>query len=91
MKPVKNKKPGFWAKYAFQEISRIQNSGPENELFLLSEKEVSALSKIRKSTFWKVGLAGALGVILLYAPYHLFGDILFPKTDVWIPIYENYV
>ena len=90
-KPKKKKKPGFWAKYAFKEISRIQNDGPENELFLLSEEEVQALRKIRKSTFWKVGIAGAMGVILLYAPYHIFGEALFPATDVWIPFYEEYV
>ena len=32
-----------------------------------------------------------MGVILLYAPYHIFGDTLFPATDVWIPFYEEYV
>ncbi len=87
----KKKKLGFWEKFATKELSRVSAVQAGNELFLLSETEIKALSKIRKNTYWKVGLAGILGVALLYAPYHIFGASLFPETQVWIPIYKDYI
>lgn len=62
------KKPGFWERFATRELSRITATQPENELFLLSDEEIKSLKKIRNSTYWKVGLAGVLGVVLLYGP-----------------------
>lgn len=84
-------KMGFWERFANRELSRIDTVQSGSELFLLTDKEIAALKKIRKSTFWKVGLSGALGVILLYGPYHLFGETLFPITKIWIPVYEDYL
>jgi len=85
------KKKGFWEKFAHKELSRTHEVQEGSELFLLSETEIAALKKIRKRTFWRAGLAGALGVILLYAPYHIFGETLFPMNHVWIPFYEDYI
>jgi len=62
-----------------------------NELFLLSEEELLGLKKIRNSTYLKAGLAGVLGVALLFIPYHVFGEILFPVSRIWIPIYAAYL
>ena len=87
----KEKRKGFWTRFAYRELSKIAGTQEENELFLLSEDEVQKLKNITRSTFWKAGIAGALGVILLYAPYHLFGASLFPSTDIWVPYYEDYV
>ncbi|OIQ37666.1 MAG: hypothetical protein BM555_00290 [Crocinitomix sp. MedPE-SWsnd] len=85
------KKKGFWEKFAHKELSRTHEVQEGSELFLLSEAEIAALKKIRKRTFWRAGLAGALGVILLYAPYHIFGSALFPMNHVWIPFYDDYI
>ncbi|MFT4602562.1 MAG: hypothetical protein ACI857_002748 [Arenicella sp.] len=87
----KKKKKGFWEKFAYKELSRPHEVQEGNELFILSESEIAALKKIRKRTFWRAGIAGAGGVILLYAPYHIFGASLFPMNKVWIPFYENYI
>ncbi len=88
---AEKKKMGFWERFANRELSRIDKLQSGNELFLLTETEILALKKIRKATFWKVGLAGALGVILLYGPYHFFGETLFPMNQIWIPIYDDYL
>jgi hypothetical protein len=85
------KKLSFWEKFATKELSRVSKVQAGDELFLLSEEEIQALRKIRRATFWKVGLSGVLGVVLLYGPYHIFGASLFPETQVWIPIYKEYI
>ena len=87
----KKKRKGFWTKFAYRELSKVANSQEENELFLLSPDEIEQLKKIKKSTYWKAGIAGALGVILLYAPYHIFGTKLFPIYDIWVPYYDDYI
>lgn len=84
-------KKGFWTKYAYKQISKRGDESLSNELFLLSEGEVTALKKIRNEAYLKAGLAGALGVILLYLPYHIWEESLFPFTNVWIPVYEDYL
>ena len=88
---AKKKKLGFWERFATRELSRVKKVQEGNELFLLTEEEITALRKIRRNTFWKVGLSGVLGVALLYGPYHIFGASLFPETQVWIPIYKEYI
>ncbi len=87
----KEKKPGFWQKYAHRKISESVKVQKGNNLFLLSEQELRLLEKNRKSTYFKAGMAGVLGVLLLYIPYHVFGDSLFKTHDVWIPYYEDYL
>lgn len=91
MKKLDITQKGFWAKYAYKEISRVDKVQDGDELFLLSEVEIAALKKISRDTYLKAGIAGALGVLLLFFPYHLIGESLFPTTQVWIPFYEEYV
>lgn len=91
MKPQEEKKKGFWAKFAYKELSRIDKVQDGEELFLLSDDEVAALKKIRVNTFIKAGSAGALGVLLLFIPYYIFGETLFPMNHIWLPIYDGYV
>jgi len=87
----KKDKKGYWEKFAKKELSRIGEVQEGSELFLLSETEIFALKKIRKSTYWKVGVSGCMGVALLFVPYHLFGESLFPKHQFWIPVYKDYI
>jgi len=87
----KKKKTGFWERYAKRKLSAVTEAQEESELFLLSENEIDQLRKIRNATYWKAGLAGTLGVVLLYGPYHIFGVALFPETSVWIPVYDDYL
>lgn len=83
---------GFWEKLAYQHISQHKPAAQANDqLFLLSNSELAKLHTITKTTYIKAGCIGALGVILLYLPYHLFGTKLFPMIDVWIPVYGQYV
>jgi hypothetical protein len=88
---AKKKKKGFWTKLAEKRITQHYDVQEDAELFILSEEEIQTLKDIRKNTFWKAGIAGALGVILLYIPYHYFGDILFPMNHIWVPVYEDYL
>ncbi|MFT5777258.1 MAG: hypothetical protein ACI837_000189 [Crocinitomicaceae bacterium] len=85
------KKKSFWERFALSQLSGNVKSSNEDQLFILTNSELAALQKIRMNTYLKVGIAGAFGVVLLYLPYHLFGETLFPKRDVWIPFYENYI
>lgn len=85
------KKRSFWERYAYRQLSKNVRTQQADDLFILSEKEKTDLRKIRNSTFFKAGLAGALGIVLLYVPYHLLGESVFPKRAVWIPIYKDYV
>lgn len=83
-KEKKNKK-GFWTKLAEKEITKSHKIQEENDLFLLSQDELTAVKKIKWGTYLKAGIAGALGVIILYAPYHLFGNSLFPSRTFILP------
>jgi len=59
------KKRSFWERYAYSQLSGNSNSQAAEQLYMLSEKELTALRKIRMNTYLKIGLAGALSVILL--------------------------
>lgn len=85
---VKRKRKSFWERYAHKQLSVNNRAQSVDELYVLSEAEKLALRKIRINTYLKAGIAGALGVVVLYVPYHVFGEVLFPKRDVWIPFYE---
>lgn len=88
----RKKRKSFWEKLALKKINQPGLPLHDNdELFLLSAAEIEKLKKIRTLTYIKVGGVGALGVILLYLPYHLFGSKLFPYYNVWIPIYGDYI
>lgn len=88
---MNKKKRSFWERYAYRQLSKNTRTQQSDDLFILSAEEKEALRKIRNATYLKAGLAGALGIIILYVPYHLFGETLFPKRDIWIPFYENYI
>lgn len=85
------KKRSFWERYAYRQLSKNVRTQEADDLFILSAEEKEALRTIRNSTYFKAGLAGVLGIVLLYVPYHLFGDNLFPKHAVWIPFYKDYI
>lgn len=78
-------KKSYLEKYAWRELTRAKGDQTGQDLYLLSDQEQKVLASIRKSAYLKAGIAGALGVILLYVPYHLFGSILFPERLIFIP------
>lgn len=82
------KKKSFWERYALKQLSIQEQSTHEDDLYILSEKELEELKKIRTSTYIKAGIAGVLGVVLLYVPYHIFGESIFPKRTFFIPYIE---
>ena len=88
---MNQKKRSFWERYAYNQLSKNNRSQQADDLYILTVEEKEKLRKIRISTYLKAGLAGALGIVLLYVPYHLFGETLFPKRDIWIPLYGDYV
>lgn len=79
------KKKSFWERYAHKRLTTALAQYGDDKLFKLSNEERAALKKIRSSTYFKAGMAGLLGIALLYLPYHLFGETLFPKRSMWIP------
>jgi len=85
----KKKRQGFWEKIAHANISKAAAFQDADELFILTEIEAQKLAKIEKNTFIRAGLAGALGVILLYVPYHLSGESLFPLHNYVIPYIDR--
>lgn len=87
----KEKKPGFWEKYALKKLKASEGNKPSFNLHILTQDEILALKKIKKETYWKAAIAGALGVLVLYIPYHIWEEALFPKRDFWIPYYEDYI
>jgi hypothetical protein len=88
---MKKKRRSFWERYAYRQLSKNVRTQQDDDLYVLTPEEKEALRKIRLSTYFKAGLAGTLGIVLLYVPYHIFEETLFPKRDIWIPIYEDYL
>jgi hypothetical protein len=88
---MKQKRRSFWERYAYRQLSKNVRTQQDDDLYVLTPEEKEALRKIRLSTYIKAGLAGALGIVLLYVPYHIFEETLFPKRDIWIPIYDDYL
>ncbi|TNE54688.1 MAG: hypothetical protein EP338_06005 [Bacteroidetes bacterium] len=86
MKQNPHRKRSFWERYALKQLSSETNS-QEEQLAVLDEKEIAELQRIQWQTYLKAGLAGALGVILLYLPYHIFGESLFPKRSFQVPYF----
>ncbi len=83
------KRRSYWERYALNQLSLEHQSISDEELYILDASELKALKRIRNRTYLRAGLAGALGVILLYTPYHLFGEALFPKRMFTIPFLEK--
>lgn len=76
-------------KYAHKKLTNRLGNQDGDELYQLSPEEIEQLNKIRTRTYLKAGTAGALGIILLYVPYHLWKDFLFPTSLVKLPFIEN--
>lgn len=83
-----SKKKSFWEKYALKQLEIQDQTSLEDELYILSERELNDLKKIRIRTYIKAGIAGVLGVVFLYLPYHFFGELLFPKRLITLPYVE---
>lgn len=62
--------------YRLLPVSRID---VDDRLYLLDEGESAAIRRRERIAVWLSAAAGALGVILLYAPFYLFPS-LFPTT-----------
>lgn len=86
---VKKKRKSFWENYALRKIEVQEALTGDDSWHILNESKRKKLKVIRKKTYFKAGLAGALGIILLYVPYHVFGESLFPKRMVSIPFVSN--
>ena len=84
-----SKKKSFWVKLAHKRLSSGNNFQDNEELYTLSKDEISQLKKIRLNTYLKAGIAGFLGIALLYIPYHLWGEALFPKRTFNLPFIAN--
>ena len=84
-KMKKKRRQGFWEKIARSNISRAVAFQDADELFVLTDIEAAKLSTIQKQTFIRAGLAGTLGVVLLYVPFHVFGESLFPIQELVLP------
>ena len=47
---AKEKKIGFWERFAKKELSRIGHAQDADELFILTEEEIAVLKKIQGTT-----------------------------------------
>tara|TARA_B110000285_G_scaffold191467_1_gene219281 strand:- start:73 stop:1188 length:1116 start_codon:yes stop_codon:yes gene_type:complete len=59
---------------------------PERHNILTVEEH---LKQIKRNTFLKASLTGALAIIFLYLPYYIYPE-WFPDTQVWVPLMEKY-
>ncbi len=84
-KMTRKKRQGFWEKIAHSNITQATVFQDADELFVLTDIEAAKLSRIQNQTFLRAGLAGTFGVILLYVPFHQFGESLFPMQDFVVP------
>lgn len=82
-----SKKKGFWEKLAYKELAKNEVSD-QDELYLLDTEEVKRLKRIKRNTLWKAGMAGAIGVIVLYIPYYIWPE-WFPVRQVSLPFLDN--
>jgi len=78
-------------KYAHKKLTSQLGTQAGEDLYQLSPAEIAQLNKIRIRTYLKAGIAGALGIILLYIPYHLWKDILFPASLIQLPFIDNQI
>lgn len=80
-------KKSLLERYAYQLILKEAKS-EVNELYLLDEAESHKLKQLKVKTYLKAGLAGAIGVLLLYLPYHFFGSALFPVSKFYLAWFD---
>lgn len=76
-------------KYAHKKLTSQLGNQDGVDLYQLSSLEIEQLNKIRIRTYLKAGIAGTLGIVLLYIPYHLWKDVLFPTSLIKLPYIDN--
>lgn len=84
-----SKKRSFWEKVAHKKLTKTGVFQENEELYTLSEDERLQLRKIKIRTYLKAGSAGFLGIALLYIPYHIWEETLFPKRSFNLPFMDN--
>lgn len=70
----------FLYNYFFR-LLPVRKVNSDDELFLLSETEITSIKKHERIAIWLAALIGAIGVILLYIPQYYYPE-WFPKTPV---------
>lgn len=73
-------------RYLYKKIVNNPNgANGDREEHVLTEDESERLKKIQFWSMFRAALAGALGVVALYVPYHIYGEDLFPVTEMTLP------
>lgn len=77
-------------KYLYRKIVEKPTSvvGDDQE-HVLSDAEAKRLKRIQFWSMFRAALAGAIGVVVLYVPYHLWGEYLFPVSKIPLPFTEE--
>lgn len=75
--------------YAFEKISDQEYFNRDGASHILSLEEQRDLKKIRFYSLFLAALAGALGVVLCYVPYHVWPEY-FPDVVLKVPIIKEY-
>ncbi len=82
-----SKKKSRLERYAYKTIVKSSGHRRENRHHILSEQENALLKAIKHRIIVKASIAGILGVVLLYVPFH-FWPQLFPNYNVWVPVVD---
>lgn len=70
-------------------IDRPESAGGDAQEHVLTDEESKRLKKIQFWSMFRAATAGALGVVALYVPYHLYGETLFPVAEISLPFMED--
>lgn len=77
-------------RYLYKKIvEKPSTAGGDEQAHVLTEEESERLKKIQFWSMFRAAIAGALGVIVLYVPYNLYGEALFPVTQMTFPLMEE--
>ncbi|CAG5085307.1 LBF_2804 family protein [Parvicella tangerina] len=77
-------------RYLYKKIvDRPSTNGGDDREHVLTEEESKQLKKIQFWSMFRAALAGAIGVVALYVPYHVYGEELFPVFDLSFPFLEE--
>ena len=75
--------------YAFKSITNHDYENRDGLTHILSEEEQKDLKRIRVLSLSYAAIAGALGVIICYVPYHIWPES-FPDLWIKIPVWDEY-
>ncbi|MEZ4938104.1 MAG: hypothetical protein R2799_10985 [Crocinitomicaceae bacterium] len=76
-------------KYAYESISSKEYNNRDGAIHILSPEEQKDLIRIRWVSLSLAALAGAIGVVACYVPYHVWPEY-FPDQLIKIPILDEY-